>query len=109
MLGLQALYLTWKCREGCYGERACSVRNWEASVGVETPVKCAEAGVGTAVLLWARQQAAGESRAAAGRAMCREQLEEISISENWFKYNAGISITPGQAPLDRLAENLMNS
>lgn len=63
---LAALYLTWKCREGCYGERAHSVRNREASVSVETPVNCAEAGVGTAVLLWAQQQASGESRAAVG-------------------------------------------
>jgi len=36
------------------------------SISVETPVNCAEAGVGTAVLPWARQQASGESHAAVG-------------------------------------------
>lgn len=53
-------------------------------MSVETPVKCAEAGVGTAVLLWARQQHLGRGAQprAPGRAMCREQRGETNIAEN---------------------------
>lgn len=64
---------------------ARSAGSGEAAASLRTPANCAEAGVGIAVLLGARRQeleGAAQPRAPGGRAMCRERLGEINISEN---------------------------